>query len=797
MKQYTIKANKEMMKLLSSGIYKDKIFAVIRELATNAIDIVEQHDGEAKIILKTIKGKHWFIVSDTGVGLSKDETIRLMSTYGDSTKLDNEDVNGMFGIGSKSPFAYTNEFYIKAIKDSEANYFKCFKDEEGTPCITHLKTENTDEPSGLEYRIEIFNINRDIGQFIHDSYVFTAIQEIGTRISCEFDLELDKELFQDRSVYGLSNLNHSIILKTSVSPQMIKIDEINCYSKKKLNRVIYNSKQKLAVACNEDYAYEYSLQMWFGKQTYFKDLSNSALDRYNWYKIGNMYYIDKNKVVEDDDQNIISNYLRTNCIFEFNPKQISVTGSREEIEETVKNNNAINIVINEVVTKFKAIRNKYNSESTINLFLDRNELFKITNFIEDGLMYISRTSSNSFLLKNSEDEGIVKEISYNVNDKTCLRIDVNEEFWKNIDENRFDNRTRKQSVIKIEQNKTKLVICEFNRNGIDLEKMIEDLGTRNISFVNTSDIVAALQYKKIKNFLLKYSDKLGIDITTLDSEDRKQFARTRTKNVTKKVAAKLSVYGFDENNFSGKIVSTNINDVDESKYTLYAYRHRNDIMIVQNASSVGDSTSTTYENRWLSTSLYRIFKLDSERVQLVLFNKKQEAVKYFSKYDTEYKLHDVVIKFIKEQLSKNKEFNLIMSLIADQPKRRVFDKLHSLFKNDNYIRIRKQYFEGAEIQHISDIIDTITYSTHRDPEFLEEIKDFMNEDSKLNVTKHLLNLVTFCQVNYSEYGSSPDKIDVFTSTWELYKSIYIDKKIPSDLVDNINIFKNNLLFKEI
>ena len=56
--QYKIKADTNLMKLLSTGIYKHKEFAVIRELSTNALDAVNDNDGVVELEIKNIGKKY-------------------------------------------------------------------------------------------------------------------------------------------------------------------------------------------------------------------------------------------------------------------------------------------------------------------------------------------------------------------------------------------------------------------------------------------------------------------------------------------------------------------------------------------------------------------------------------------------------------------------------------------------------------------------------------------------------------------------------------------------------------------
>jgi hypothetical protein len=111
--QFNIAVNCEMFEMLSSGLYKDKIKAVIRELSTNANDahIESGITRQVKVILPNDIEPN-FSVRDYGSGMSEDMVMNLYSTYGESTKRGSNDFNGALGVGSKSPFAYSDAFSV-------------------------------------------------------------------------------------------------------------------------------------------------------------------------------------------------------------------------------------------------------------------------------------------------------------------------------------------------------------------------------------------------------------------------------------------------------------------------------------------------------------------------------------------------------------------------------------------------------------------------------------------------------------------------------------------------------------
>lgn len=143
-------AEKHLMSLLTR-MYSDPELAVIRELATNALD---SHImvGQTKPIEVTTPSllSPYFRVKDYGVGLSVEDIHTLYSQYGASLKRDSNAVNGMLGIGCKAPLAYADQFTLTAVKDGVRIQVAISRDEDGGGGMTIVDTASTKDPNGVE-----------------------------------------------------------------------------------------------------------------------------------------------------------------------------------------------------------------------------------------------------------------------------------------------------------------------------------------------------------------------------------------------------------------------------------------------------------------------------------------------------------------------------------------------------------------------------------------------------------------------------------------------------------------------
>ena len=155
---FNIKGSAKAFKILSDGLYSDKIRAVIRELAANAKDaMIDAGKGDIPFeIHLPNRFEPWFAVKDFGIGLCHEDVMHLYSTYFESTKTESNTVTGCLGLGSKSPFAYVDSFTVESRWNGVKTLYSCFYNEAGIPTIAVLsKPFATDEENGLEIKMAV------------------------------------------------------------------------------------------------------------------------------------------------------------------------------------------------------------------------------------------------------------------------------------------------------------------------------------------------------------------------------------------------------------------------------------------------------------------------------------------------------------------------------------------------------------------------------------------------------------------------------------------------------------------
>ena len=99
--------------LLSSTLYKDPYRAIVRELVSNAIDASKRIGTNEPVVLhvpKTLNDiNNEFYVQDFGIGMSLEQVINIYGNYFASSKQNDSNSIGGFGLGGKTPFIYVKD----------------------------------------------------------------------------------------------------------------------------------------------------------------------------------------------------------------------------------------------------------------------------------------------------------------------------------------------------------------------------------------------------------------------------------------------------------------------------------------------------------------------------------------------------------------------------------------------------------------------------------------------------------------------------------------------------------------
>jgi hypothetical protein len=164
--EFRIRNSAKAFSILSSGLYANKIRAIIRELSANAVDShTAAGNGSTpfNVHLPNTLEPH-FSIRDYGTGLSHEQVTNIYTTYFESTKTNSNLMIGALGLGSKSPFSYTDNFTVTAIQNGKKGIYSAFINGEGVPSIALMMQEETDEPAGVEVKFSV-NDRYDFDKF--------------------------------------------------------------------------------------------------------------------------------------------------------------------------------------------------------------------------------------------------------------------------------------------------------------------------------------------------------------------------------------------------------------------------------------------------------------------------------------------------------------------------------------------------------------------------------------------------------------------------------------------------------
>jgi hypothetical protein len=172
--EFRIRNSAKAFSILSSGLYANKVRAIVRELSCNAVDshvAAGKQDTPFDVHLPN-SIEPYFSIRDYGTGLSHDQVTNIYTTYFESTKTASNEFIGALGLGSKSPFSYTDNFTVTAVQNGKKGIYSAFINEQGVPSIALMMDEESTDPNGVEVRFAVED-RYDFGKFRDEArYVY-------------------------------------------------------------------------------------------------------------------------------------------------------------------------------------------------------------------------------------------------------------------------------------------------------------------------------------------------------------------------------------------------------------------------------------------------------------------------------------------------------------------------------------------------------------------------------------------------------------------------------------------------
>lgn len=206
-----------------ADLYSNKELAVTREYSTNARDAMVESGKADQAIEVTLPSmmNPYFKVRDFGDGMSADTLLDVYTQFGESTKRDSNDYNGILGFGCKSAVAYTDSFTVTSIRDGFKNVAVITRSPDFN-IEMNLVVEDapTDESSGTEIVIPVHNW-QEFTQKANDFYKFwmpgTVLvngafptQAVGEKLSEGVYYSTDNSYYNGTSYVVMGNVAYRI-----------------------------------------------------------------------------------------------------------------------------------------------------------------------------------------------------------------------------------------------------------------------------------------------------------------------------------------------------------------------------------------------------------------------------------------------------------------------------------------------------------------------------------------------------------------------------------------------------------
>lgn len=168
-----INAGAKAFMALSANLYKDGFRSIMRELVSNAVDASNAIGTQEAVIVNIPNDADFdnrFFVQDFGSGMSLETVFEVFSIYFNSSKENDAEQIGGFGLGGKTPFLYTNEFKVETTcpVDGVRRTFVFYLGSNNTPSFNYFDKLDEENSSVKGTKIS-FAVNsiQDISSFLN------------------------------------------------------------------------------------------------------------------------------------------------------------------------------------------------------------------------------------------------------------------------------------------------------------------------------------------------------------------------------------------------------------------------------------------------------------------------------------------------------------------------------------------------------------------------------------------------------------------------------------------------------
>jgi hypothetical protein len=228
------------------NLYSDPIGSIVREITSNCIDANRERvlKLDSKIPMETGDDtSYWsdkqtvcieyvekntilgidecIMFHDYGCGLSQERVQNVFTTFGASTKRDNNYEIGGFGLGAKSPLAYADTFYVSSRHNGTETYYMIYRNNDNVPHMDQVYQKATDEKNGSSVIVPIkdgYYDRRKFKEAINEqlcffkNLVYKNVEEALGEIKNYYTLQNRGKVIEDTEDYVLTNDGRDLFL---------------------------------------------------------------------------------------------------------------------------------------------------------------------------------------------------------------------------------------------------------------------------------------------------------------------------------------------------------------------------------------------------------------------------------------------------------------------------------------------------------------------------------------------------------------------------------------------------------
>jgi hypothetical protein len=161
---FAMKASPQAFRILSDSLYKNPMLAVVRELSANAWD-AHLANGNTDVpfeIHVPTELEPYFEINDFGISMDDKFMHSKYVTFFESDKDHNDEAIGGYGLGSKAPFAYADQFTVRCrLGGEERAYLLMINANSEYQIMDRGAPTPTNEPDGVRITIPVADKDKD------------------------------------------------------------------------------------------------------------------------------------------------------------------------------------------------------------------------------------------------------------------------------------------------------------------------------------------------------------------------------------------------------------------------------------------------------------------------------------------------------------------------------------------------------------------------------------------------------------------------------------------------------------